>query len=747
MSSDTGAGTFKPSLAQLRDPKRIQSISNVASRAAGVFALFLVACTLGLGLYAFNHSGRIFEGVSAGHVDLSGLTPSEARTALAAEASSYLSQPAPITYRGQTYSFIPSASGVSLDLDGTIAQAMQVGRSGSVWQRSRVWARALIWGVRTDLALNVDQTAFQQALAKLAPTVVEPPVNAYVDMSSPSGPAVVPEKAGVGFDAGSTGAALLWRLSKESSEPVAIVAPPVAAAVTASQLEASLTPAQAVLSAPLVLSALGKQWTISVADLQQIVSVDPHDNSVKIDEASIKHAVATIASQIDAPAQDAQLFVNKKGELQVAPGSQSVQVDVDGTTRSVLSALAAGRHQLDLSVSRADPAISDAAANAAKAKAEALVGKPITLTWTGGSATLTPAQLLGAITIDTNPKSSSPFKVGLSPEVITTLIEPFSAKINVDMKNASARLVNGKIKVLSESTNGRALDVQKSVAAVIAAATSGKQTVALTIDEVNAKYSSADLKKVKLSDLLGESSTDYSTATDAKRTNIGVAAGLETGWLVAPGDVFSYDQYIGPVDTKQGFVTGLGILADPTTGGITTGPVVGGGICQLSTTIFQAAFWAGMEVVERSTHPYWIASYGQPPHGMLGLDAMVNIDPAGSLDMKFRNTTGHWIAVVVTADGSTLTAKIMGTATGWNVDVQQPVISNYVDPDPGTVYTDSPEVPTGETRQVESASRGFDASIRRVITDKSGNVIDDYTLTGTYVPSRDRVLVGTGPAN
>jgi hypothetical protein len=89
----------------------------------------------------------------------------------------------------------------------------------------------------------------------------------------------------------------------------------------------------------------------------------------------------------------------------------------------------------------------------------------------------------------------------------------------------------------------------------------------------------------------------------------------------------------------------------------------------------------------------------------------------------------------------------MGTNVGWNVDVQQPVISNYVDPDPGTIYTDSPEVPTGEQRPVESSSRGFDASVRRVITDKSGKVIDDYTMTSTYVPSQDRVLVGTGPAS
>lgn len=738
---------MRPSFSGFRDPARLQSIGAVASRVAAAVALFIAACAIGLGLYAFNHSGRIYEGVSAGNVDLSGLTPSEARVALANTAQTYLAQPVPMTYHGNAYSFVPSESGVSLDIDGTIARAMDVGRTGSIWHRSRVWTRALVRGVRSDLLFSLDQSAFQSGLAKLAPAVVKPPTNAYVDMSAASGPAVIADKEGVSFDAGATGAALLDRLAAQSNASVAIVAPPVVASITAAQLQASLTPAQAVVSSPLVLSALGRQWTISTADLQRIVSVNAGDGSVNVDQAAMTKAINGIAAEINAPARDAQLFVNKQGELQVVPGSQSVDVDVEGTAKAVVAALAAGRHELDISLARADPAISDQAANDAKAKAEALVGTPIVVTWSDGKASITSAQLLAAITIDTNPAASQPFKIGLSPEVIESFIRAISGKINVDMKNASARLVDGKIKVLSDSVNGRAVDVAKSAQAVIKAATTGASTAVLTVNEVKAKYSSADLQKVKVSDLLGDSSTDYSAATDAKRTNVQIAASLETGWLVAPGDVFSYDQYIGAVDQKQGFVTGLGILSDPTTGGITTGPVVGGGICQVSTTIFQAAFWAGMEVVERNTHPYWIATYGQPPHGMLGLDAMVDVEPTGSLDMKFKNTTDHWIAVIVDATNGTLTAKIMGTATGWNIDVQQPVISNYVEPDTGTIYTDSPEIPTGEQRQVESASRGFDASIRRVITDKSGKVIDDYTLTGTYVPSRDRVLVGTGPAN
>lgn len=747
MIAGARTAAFKPALSMLRDPVRLTTVSKSVSRVMGMCALFIVACAVGLGLYAFNHSGRIYEGVSAGNVDLSGLTPSEARTALASESQAYLAQPVAITYRDKSFSLVPAASGVSLDVDRTIDQAMEVGRTGSIWNRSRIWARTLIHGVRSELVLSVDQPVLQKSLAQLAPAVVKPPINAYVDMTPPSGPTVVPEQAGIAFDAGSTAAALQHRLSIESGASVAMVAPPVAASITAGQLQAALTPAQAAVSSSLVLSALGQQWAISKADLQRIVSVNAADHSLNIDHAAIKQAVTGIADQIDAPAKDAQLFVNKQGKLEVAASSESVKVDVDATTQAALSALAAGRHGVDINLTRASPAIADQAANAAKAKAEALVGKGVAVTWAGGSATITSAQLLAAITIETDPASSGPFKIGLSPEVMTSFIQPLAAKTDIQMKNASARLVNGKVSLLAESVNGRALDVAKSVDAVINAIKSGKGTVALTVNNVKAKYTSADVKNVKVSDLLGASSTDYSTASDAKRTNVERAASLENGWLVAPGDIFSYDDVIGSIDEKHGFVTGLGILADPATGGITTGPVIGGGICQVSTTIFQAAFWAGMAVVERSTHPYWIATYGQPPYGMLGLDAMVNIEDTGSLDMKFKNTTDHWIAVVVGTDGATLSAKIRGTATGWTVDVQQPVISNYVDPDPGTIYTDSPEVPTGEQRPVEHSSRGFDASIRRVVTDKSGKVIDDYTLTGTYVPSQDRVLVGTGPAN
>ena len=146
---------------------------------------------------------------------------------------------------------------------------------------------------------------------------------------------------------------------------------------------------------------------------------------------------------------------------------------------------------------------------------------------------------------------------------------------------------------------------------------------------------------------------------------------IEDGWLIPPDGVFSYAEFMGLVDEANGFVTGYGIVADPN-GGVTTAPVIGGGICQVSTTIFQAAFWAGLPIVERWAHPYWLRGYGQAPYGMQGLDAMVNIEPDWALDLKFKNTTGNWIALVMVADGENVHAEIRGTDPGWEIDVPEP---------------------------------------------------------------------------
>jgi vancomycin resistance protein YoaR len=262
---------------------------------------------------------------------------------------------------------------------------------------------------------------------------------------------------------------------------------------------------------------------------------------------------------------------------------------------------------------------------------------------------------------------------------------------------------------------------------------------------VKPAVTASQAKKIKLPDVLAEASTYYDNSSEPRRHNVETAVRLENGWLVPPGGQFSYVEHVGKVSEAEGFVTGFGIVTSPENDGtVTTAPVIGGGICQVSTTIFQAAFWAGLRIDERYEHPYWLQTYGEPPRGMKGLDAMVNVEDDWSLDLKFTNTTGNWIAVVVIADGERVTAQIRGTNPGWTVQVFDPVITNVVPADTRTYYTESPELPQGQELQVETAQEGFTAAVHRVVTDRNGQVVDDYVLTSTYAPSRNTILRGTG---
>jgi vancomycin resistance protein YoaR len=121
---------------------------------------------------------------------------------------------------------------------------------------------------------------------------------------------------------------------------------------------------------------------------------------------------------------------------------------------------------------------------------------------------------------------------------------------------------------------------------------------------------------------------------------------------------------------------------------------------------------------------------------------MVNIEPDWALDLKFRNTTGKWLAVILTADGETVGAKIVGTDPGWEVEVDQPAITNIVRASSDMNYTDSPELEPGQTLLVESAEDGFDVSITRRVRD-GGEVILEDTTSSSFSPSRNLTLRGT----
>jgi vancomycin resistance protein YoaR len=725
-------------------------LSQMLNSIAGLAALALIALVIGLALYAFGHQGKVYQGVSVAGIDLSGMTEAEAEEAIRRDYSIYMNTPLTLTHNSASYAITPNELGLRVDVQATIQQAMAYGRDGSLWARSRDWARGLFGGADVSAVVLADSGRVDEGLLALTEDVAHPPTNASIDFSGDAA-VIVPEVPGIGYDYGSTKIRVLERVGSRSYDPLAIVTTVVRPDVTAENLAATLPSAESALGNALVLRGLdGQRWTVDPAQLKAVISIRTDGSGIQVDRSALARLVDDIAAAINRDSVDAGLFVNGEGQIELVPAVRSVEVDADASVKSIEQTLLAGEHEVDLAIERKSPQITDERAQQAMETVTASLSDGIKIKWDGGEQQLTSSDLISALVIQPTPDEDAPFDFGLSPEVLTGLIQTFAGGIEVEPQEATFRLINGEVIAEKKGRTGVVINYENSAERIEKAVFGGHPSSNLKVDVIEPEFNTKDADKIELPDVLAVAATPYSSSSEARKTNVERAVNLENGWLIAPGDEFSYIEYIGSVTKDNGFVVGLGILADPDNPGqVTTGPVIGGGICQVSTTIFQAAFWSGLTFTERHQHPYWIASYGVGEGGMKGLDAMVNIEDEPSewaitLDMKFVNTTDNWIAIEMFADGDNVTARILGTDPGWEIEVDEPEISKVTKPDSTPIKQQSPEIPAGEERQVETAQEGFDAEVTRTVTDKDGTVLDTYVVTSSYSATSNRILVGTG---
>jgi len=258
-------------------------------------------------------------------------------------------------------------------------------------------------------------------------------------------------------------------------------------------------------------------------------------------------------------------------------------------------------------------------------------------------------------------------------------------------------------------------------------------TVALPTPTANV----AIYDEFRLRDRLGAAQTSYAGSIPERAHNVELAAKRLDGARIAPGEVFSFNNAVGSTTLLTGYKKGYGItMKDDRPETI---PSVAGGICQIATTVFQAAFWAGLPFVERYSHIYWIPRYGVPPSGRLGYDATVD-DPG--VDLKFRNTTGDWIRLSSWFDGANVGFVLHGVNPRWKVEAAPPTARDTVKTDTKMVFQDDPTMPVGRQLEVEHAEDGFTLTGYRTVS-QDGKIVDQYVFTNRYRPARNVTLVGT----
>ncbi|MGE5618512.1 MAG: VanW family protein [Sphingomonadaceae bacterium] len=453
-----------------------------------------------------------------------------------------------------------------------------------------------------------------------------------------------------------------------------------------------------------------------------------------VDRPKLQSYLARLAQEIDRPVEDAELVIGEDLRVRVTPSVVGRKLDVAGAASAIERAIVTASATVDLPVTETQPTRVEKDLEEARARVSRMLSGPVALEFQGRRWDLSLEDIASLISVEQKPGVRAP-TVTLRDESLKKLVEQIAADIDQPKSNARYDWNGGNLKLLRPGQDGRKLDRTKTLEMLSSAISGEQKVVALPVEVDKAAGGSLDPASLGIKERIEYGQTTIAGVPE-KVHNIKLAASRLNGVLVGPGEMFSFNRELGPTTLKSGFQIGFGISVN--NGEMQTVPSVAGGICQVATTLLHAVFWAGYQIEERYPHLYWIASYGQPPRGMVGLDATVD-DPV--LDLKFINNTENYLLIQSRVEGNTLEFALYGTKPNWKVEVEGPFITNVVKADPKTVRQEEPTWEVGRELWVERATDGMDVEIIRRVT--QGNDVRTLNLKSKYQPSRNVLMVGT----
>lgn len=340
--------------------------------------------------------------------------------------------------------------------------------------------------------------------------------------------------------------------------------------------------------------------------------------------------------------------------------------------------------------------------------------------------------------------SGDDLKLGFAKDREKLFVQNVAGSIDIEAQDAKLGISGGKATITGVATLGKTLDqtqtivdIENALSARIQGQTStaDSKKISLKVEIKKPTITNDSIGNLGITELIGTGTTDFKTSPANRIYNINVGAKAINGALVAPGETFSTIGKLGKIDANSGYLPELVIKNN---GGVTsTVPDYGGGLCQVSTTLFRATMNAGLEITERQNHSYRV-SYYEPP---IGMDATI-YDP--SPDFKFVNNYSTHILIQSKIVGTKITFEIYGTKDGRVATLSTPVAYNYVDPPPRQ-DTETDTLPAGESKQVQKPHQGASASFNYHV-ERNGEVLQDKTFVSVYVALPEKWLIGKAPA-
>jgi len=233
-----------------------------------------------------------------------------------------------------------------------------------------------------------------------------------------------------------------------------------------------------------------------------------------------------------------------------------------------------------------------------------------------------------------------------------------ASRIEVQPINAKFNVIDGRVSIFQPSVTGKKVDIEESYNTITKAVRNGQTKSALVVKSVEPELTLERVNDLGINTLLGKGGSNFAGSSQARIYNIKLGANKFNGTMLKPGEQFSFNDILGDVDEKSGFQPELVIKSNKVV------PEYGGGLCQVSTTLFRSVIYAGLPIIERKPHSFPVHYYNPQ-----GFDSTIY---PGVVDLKFVNNTPRNILIQSKVSGTKLVFEIYGSSDLRKVAIDGP---------------------------------------------------------------------------
>ena len=452
--------------------------------------------------------------------------------------------------------------------------------------------------------------------------------------------------------------------------------------------------------------------------------------STNINEDKLSKFISIVSGQNSIEATNPSIEITN-GAVVVNTGTPGVEVDQNQLRALIGKNLTySNEENIIVPTNLVDNSLTKEQAETLKSRAENLLGKKIIAKFEYSTFTLSDSEIIKFI----NPLGD------YDKEFINESLEKISKQIGRPPQNPKFSFENGKVTEFLPAKDGIKAKNKEFTDLVIAALSNLEKStektieVEIPVEKTPPEITTEKVNNLGIKELIGRGTSTYFHSIPSRVHNVALATSRINGTLIAPGETFSFNQTLGDVSQFTGYQQAYIISGGKTILGD------GGGVCQVSTTLFRSLLNGGLPILERSPHAYRVGYYEQnsPP----GFDATVY---GPTPDLKFTNDTNSYILIQAQADPKkySLVVELYGTSDGRVSTISKPTISN-ISPAPEDRYQDDPSLPVGTIKQIDFKASGakvvFNYSVK-----KNGEEIFNKTFISNYRPWQAVYLRGTSP--